>query len=174
MMFDIDHTFVTSDHHFGSSSLLGPCKVFTREQEDRLIDKWNEVVSPNDAVIYNGDFCDGILADAMKYRQRLNGHIFLVKGNHDRFPNDVYKALFDDVFDKIILDKWNVIVHHVPDESLTCKQIYGHMHRGEIVGPLDKTHNFCSCIQAHDGYPVLLRNAINSFTQQTSLASCLP
>ena len=172
MTFDIDHTFVTSDHHFGSGFMPGPFKVFTPDEEKTLVKKWNEVVRPEDVVIYNGDFCDGILADAMRYKSQLNGHVILVKGNHDKFPDDVYRALFDDVLDEINLDNLEVIIHHKPDESLTCNQIYGHMHRGEIVGPLDKSHNFCSCVQAHDGYPVLLRDALASFTQQTSQASC--
>ena len=174
MDFDIDHTFITSDHHFGSSSLLGPFKVFTLEQEQKLVKKWNETVKHEDIVIYNGDFCDCILADAMKYRTMLNGHIMLVKGNHDIFPDAVYKALFDDVFNEIILDKHNAVIHHKPIESLSCNQLYGHMHRGYVVGPLDKAHNFCTCVQAHDGFPVLLKDALASFTQQTSQASCSP
>ena len=44
MTCDLLHTFVTSDHHFGSSKLLGPFKVFSVEQEDELIAKWNSTV----------------------------------------------------------------------------------------------------------------------------------
>lgn len=164
---DIEHTFVTSDHHFGSGLKPGPFKVFTLEQEPELIRKWNEVVRPEDVVIYNGDFCDCGLDNAMKYRSMLNGHIILVKGNHDVFSDAVYQALFGNVFNEITLDGYDVVIHHKPDESLTCNQVYGHMHRGYVVGPLDKRHNFCSCVQAHDGYPVLLKDALASFTLQS-------
>lgn len=174
MTFDPNHTFVTSDHHFGSSFTLGPFKVFTLEQEEELIKKWNEVVRPEDCVIYNGDFCDCGLSDAMQYKKMLNGHITLVKGNHDIFSDDIYKALFDDVHNEITLDGSGVVIHHKPDESLACNQIYGHMHRGYVVGPLDKAHNFCSCIQAHGGYPVLLKDILASFTPQTSQEGCSP
>ena len=60
MKIDPLHTFVTSDHHFGSSSMMGRLKVFTPEQELELVKKWNSVVKPDDTVVYNGDFCDGI------------------------------------------------------------------------------------------------------------------
>lgn len=161
MKIDPLHTFVTSDHHFGSSSMMGRLKVFTPEQELELVKKWNSVVKPDDTVVYNGDFCDGILAEAMKWKSMLNGHVILVKGNHDLFSDDIYRALFDDVCNELVVD--NVVIHHRPDESLSCNQIYGHMHRGYVIGPLDKAHSFCSCVQAHDGYPVLLQTALGSF-----------
>ena len=172
MTFDLDHTFVTSDHHFGSSKLLGPFKVFNSSQELELVSKWNSIVKPNDFVIYNGDFCDDILMEAMKWKSMLNGHVVLVRGNHDTFSDDIYRALFDDVFNEIVLDKSGIVIHHKPDESLKCGQIYGHMHRGYVIGPLDKSYNFCSCVQAHDGYPVLLREAVESVIPRTSQASC--
>lgn len=174
MTFDLNNTFVTSDYHFGSCLTRGPFKVFSLEQEKTLIDKWNSVVEKDATVIYNGDFCDCSILDAVKYKNMLNGHVILVKGNHDTFPDYVYTELFDDVFNEIVLDNFGIVIHHKPDESLSCNQIYGHMHRGYIVGPLDKKHNFCSCVQAHDGFPVLLRDALASFTQQSHLADCSP
>jgi len=173
MDFDLDKTFVTSDHHFGSSGLK--CfNVFTAEQELELADKWNSVVKPEETVIYNGDFCDGTLAEAMKWRSTLNGRIILVRGNHDLFSDEIYKALFDDVFNEIVLDKHGITVHHKPARNSMCPQIYGHMHRGYVVGPLDKRLNFCSCVQAHDGFPVKLREAVESLRLRTGLEGCSP
>ena len=36
MTIDLKHTFVTSDHHFGSFKLPGFLKVFTEEQEKEI------------------------------------------------------------------------------------------------------------------------------------------
>ena len=48
MTIDLNHTFVTSDHHFSSFKLPGFLKVFTEEQEKELIDKWNRTVGKDD------------------------------------------------------------------------------------------------------------------------------
>jgi calcineurin-like phosphoesterase family protein len=172
MACDLLHTFVTSDHHFGSSKLLGPFKVFSVEQEDELIAKWNSTVSSNDLVLYNGDFCDCCIDDAVKYKSKLNGHIVLIKGNHDTFPDFVYTELFDDVADEVYIENLDLHVKHKPAGKPGTKQVYGHMHRGYVVGPLDKKDSFCSCVQAHDGFPVLLNDIAKQLRLQTCQASC--
>lgn len=170
MTIDPSKTFVTSDHHFDSSKLPF-LHVFTPEQEETLIDKWNSVVKPDDLVLYNGDFCDSDEESLLKFKSRLNGHIVLIKGNHDRLSDDFYKKVFDDVLDKLVLEDMNLVIQHKP-KTCSMNQIYGHMHRGQIVGPLDKSTNFCSCVQAHDGFPVSLDEVLKSFTQQICLANC--
>ena len=63
MNFDPSHTFITSDHHFGSWKKFIAFKVFSEDEEKTLINKWNSTVCQNDTVIYNGDFHDGDLSD---------------------------------------------------------------------------------------------------------------
>ena len=49
-----------------------------------LIRRWNSVVKPNDTVIHLGDFCFSRGEKNHDYYQnQLNGHMVLVKGNHD-------------------------------------------------------------------------------------------
>lgn len=171
MKIDPLKTFVTSDHHFGSSELPF-LHVFTPEQEIDLIKKWNSVVKQDDLVLYNGDFCDGDEESSLlKFKSRLNGHIVLIKGNHDKLSDDVYKKVFDDVIDQLVLEDMNLVIQHKP-KLCNMNQVYGHMHRGYVVGPLDKSSNFCSCVQAHDGFPVRLDEVLKSFTQQTYQADC--
>lgn len=74
MSYSLRHTFVTSDHHFGSWK-NGPFVAFTQEQENELIEKWNNVVKPNDIVLYNGDFCDCDVLHLIQYVKKLNGQI---------------------------------------------------------------------------------------------------
>lgn len=155
MSYSLRHTFVTSDHHFGAMTN-------SSNDEDELISRWNSVVKPNDIVLYNGDFCDcGVLA-LYDYAKRLNGRITLIKGNHDVLPNDVYAAIFAGVADEIYMPEFNLLIKHKP-ASTSYNQVYGHLHHGEILSPLDKKHNFCSCVQANDGYPISLEKILLSF-----------
>lgn len=171
MDLDINRTFVTSDHHFGSS-VFSFFKVFSSEEEDILVSKWNSVVSPGDFVVYNGDFCDGDERCLHEFRSRLNGHILLVKGNHDTLPESAYRQEFCDVVKNLSI--CGVHFTHKPKDILP--QVYGHVHRGYVVGPLDKKTSFCSCVQAHDGFPVPLVEVLKSLDvrPQTCPAGCLP
>ena len=157
MDIDIKHTFLTSDHHFGSYRLPSIFRVFTKDEEDIAIDKWNSVVKKNDTVIYVGDFSDCNLTDLIEYRKRLNGNIILIKGNHDTFSNDIYKAVFQDIKSKLIIPELNLDIAHIPREKISkyiC--IYGHLHRGSAFKSLLPNHKFCTCVSRNDGYPVRL------------------
>jgi calcineurin-like phosphoesterase family protein len=75
--------FFTADTHFGHRNINGythrPFKT-TEEMDEVLINNWNSVVGPEDKVIFAGDFC---FKNFKKYRERLNGEIIFVFGNHD-------------------------------------------------------------------------------------------
>ena len=153
----IPNIFITSDHHFGSwKNKLSLMRVFNEFQENKLISKWNNLVKFNDIVIYNGDFHDCNVKDLIEYRQKLNGKIILVKGNHDILTDDVYNAIFEKTVES--LDCKDFIVHHQPDSS-KCFQIYGHVHRTNEKPSID---GFCSCVQYHNGYPILIEDAISN------------
>jgi calcineurin-like phosphoesterase family protein len=164
MIVDPNHTFITSDHHFKSYDLpLSFMQVFSKDEEDTLIDKWNSVVTLDDIVIYVGDFCDGNVNDLMQYRKWLNGNIVLVKGNHDILPDDVYKAIFNDVYESIYLDNLNISISHYPTTDNTIKyHIHGHTHRNEVLKEISPNNIFCSCVSKHNGYPILLNDILVS------------
>ena len=173
MTIDLNHTFVTSDHHFGSFKLPGFLKVFTEEQEKELIDKWNRTVGKDDLVYYNGDFCDGTVVELCNYAKQLNGRIVLIRGNHERFDDAVYKAVFKDVVDYIALNEIDLTIHHCPGPCLTGREIFGHLHRGTSWINVQKmSTSFCSCVQSNDGFPVLLSKVLEHFKSQTCQANC--
>ena len=165
MAIDLKHTFVTSDHHFGSFKLPGFLKVFTEEQEKELIDKWNRTVGKDDLVYYNGDFCDGNVVELCNYAKQLNGQIILIRGNHERFDDAIYKAVFKDVVDYAALNEIDLTMHHCPGSCLTGREIFGHLHRGISWMNFQKMPtSFCSCVQANDGFPVPLSKVLEHFT----------
>ena len=157
---ELRHTFVTSDHHFGSYKLPSFLQVYAESQEQELIEKWNSIVGKDDIVYYNGDFCDGNFMDLCSYIKRLNGQITLVLGNHDKLGNDVYKAVFKDAVDEVVLKDLDLTIHHVPVVPVhTSKEVFGHLHRS-LVRPLNSSTSFCSCVQFSDGYPVSLEKIL--------------
>jgi calcineurin-like phosphoesterase family protein len=69
----------------GVTSLDGPADDETQARLDSfLIDRWNEVVRPDDEVWLLGDVCMGLLDHTIEHLSRLLGRIVLVPGNHDR------------------------------------------------------------------------------------------
>ena len=157
----LQHTFVTSDHHFGSYRLPSFLSVYSRDEEIELIDKWNSIVGKDDIVYYNGDFSDAsTVVELCNYAKQLNGNIILILGNHDSLGIDVYKAVFKDVVDEIVLDDLDLTIHHCPGTVKTKNQVFGHLHRDRNI---DKTNGFCSCVQRNSGYPVSLERIAMSF-----------
>ncbi|WP_302150598.1 metallophosphoesterase, partial [Limosilactobacillus vaginalis] len=88
--------FVTADTHFLDEHLLGidnfaPRPFLTVDQMDQTIIKnWNERVSENDTVYHLGDIAVYFAKPQAKAYEKifqildsLNGHLVLIKGNHD-------------------------------------------------------------------------------------------
>lgn len=170
MEIDPKHTFVTSDCHFGSYK-KSVFREFTEDEENELIQNWNSIVGKNDLVIYNGDFCDSGVLDAAEYKNRLNGKIVLVKGNHDFLSLGAYEGLFDEIYDELKLDQFNIVIRHIPQENTLIPQVYGHLHHG-ILNPLDPFMNYCSCIKFHNRCPVRFEDVVSYFRLQNLEADC--
>lgn len=171
MKVDPIHTFITSDHHFGSWQLRGFLQVFSQDEDEIHIEKWNSVVKPDDVVLYNGDFSDDSVLKVNEYVKRLNGQIHLIKGNHDAYADEIYQEIFKSVNDEIHLDGLNAIVHHRPENIMDKIEIYGHLHR--FVEPsINKPDSFCTCIHYSNGYPVRLDKILEIVKSQTCQVDC--
>ncbi len=76
----------TSDHHFGHNAIIEYAKrpfSNAEEMDEIMIQKWNEKVSSKDAVYYLGDLALNKTDRLREILKRLNGSIFLIKGNHE-------------------------------------------------------------------------------------------
>jgi calcineurin-like phosphoesterase family protein len=63
-----------------------------------IVQKWNEVVGPQDTVYQLGDFCHGESVDsAVEVVKQLNGRIFWTPGNHNKIDQELVnrKLLID-------------------------------------------------------------------------------
>jgi calcineurin-like phosphoesterase family protein len=78
--------FFTSDTHFGHTRALKCHKrpwTSVAAMDDGMVERWNSVVHPNDTVYHLGDFGFGLASRLYDLFQSLNGHKFLIRGNHD-------------------------------------------------------------------------------------------
>ena len=138
--------FFTADTHFGHESIRRHCNRpwnSVEEMDEALIANWNNVVKHGDMVYHIGDFAmisevpNGVPRMKLyrKLRMRLNGKIILIRGNHDKMSQDVYKDCFSEVYDlrEIKIDGEKITLCHYPMRSWNAsvhgrKHIFGHVH----------------------------------------------
>jgi calcineurin-like phosphoesterase family protein len=81
-------TWFTADLHFGHERLLtlGAGRPFDSiaEHDETIIQNWNERVSRDDIVWVLGDVAMGDIDESLEACRELNGHKYLICGNHDR------------------------------------------------------------------------------------------
>lgn len=101
----------TAEHHFGHANIIRFCNrpfADVDAMNESLIANWNSVVTPKGTVYHLGDLFLVNREAAQAIRNRLNGSICLVRGNHDKTA-DSLKGVFEWVKDYYELS--------VPDEG---------------------------------------------------------
>ena len=83
-----NNIFFTSDTHFNHAKC---CELFRKgrfasvdEMNETLIARWNERVQKGDRIYHLGDFALGRPEAAAEILKRLNGQIYLIRGNHEK------------------------------------------------------------------------------------------
>ena len=83
-----DAVFFTADTHFNHAKCqeLFRAGRFTSVEamNETIVERWNSRVKKGDRVYHLGDVALGSPAAAAAILSRLNGQIFLIRGNHDR------------------------------------------------------------------------------------------
>lgn len=139
------HLFFTSDTHFGHENIIKFCnRPFANAQEmnEALINNWNRVVGPDDTIFHLGDFAFGGSYLWNNMLDRLNGHIHLIIGNHDRKNlRQGYIQKFDSISPQlqININGRSVYLNHYPflcyggsyrGDKDAVWQLFGHVHSG--------------------------------------------
>jgi calcineurin-like phosphoesterase family protein len=163
--------FLVSDTHFGHK---GVCH-FTRtdgvtklrpfdtpeEMDEFMVEAWNKKVRPTDKVYHLGDVV--INRRALKIMSRLNGDKVLIRGNHDIFRDDEYRAYFRELRAYHVMN--GMILSHIPihEESLGRfgVNIHGHTHANRVMkdGVVDLRYH-CVCVEQTDFAPILFEEVI--------------
>lgn len=167
-------TYIISDTHFNHSNIIKYCnRPFNdvEEMNNIIISNWNNIVNKNDIVYHLGDFFLGSKYDLKDIVSRLNGTIYLIRGNHDRLTIKSYEDCGIIVLKNapIILDEYKVLLSHrpLPDGMLKNNyiNIHGHIHQKRIEDIYDNNlydknkHINVSC-DVVDFKPVLLKNIL--------------
>ena len=113
--------FYIADTHFGHANIIkfdGRPFASKEEMEARLIQNWNEVVSPGDTVYILGDFCwSAKESEWERILKSLAGNKVLIRGNHDiKNMSPKLRKLFADVkgYKEITDGGRHVIMSHYP------------------------------------------------------------
>ena len=136
-------TYFTSDHHYGHKNI---CRFADRpfnsveEMNEALIRNHNDTVGPTDTVWFLGDFAFVHAEEAKRILRRLNGHKFLVLGNHDKQiakkqREFIGEGLFEGIYNyrEIYVDKQPIILCHYGMRVWNKSHhgswmLYGHSH----------------------------------------------
>ncbi|MGK0391429.1 MAG: calcineurin-like phosphoesterase family protein [Maribacter sp.] len=164
----MQNIYFTSDHHFGHKNII---KFSNRpfasvdEMDQEMINRWNEKVQPNDKVYHLGDVGLCSPGRLKKILDQLNGHIFLIKGNHeksalacrDRFEwiKDYYELKVDDVDCKKGVQL--LCLFHYAQRTWNAGHwgtyhLYGHSHGSLPDDPAARS--FDVGVDCHDFYPI--------------------
>ena len=135
---DSSKLWLTSDPHFNHYNICQFCNrpfKSSYEMNNTLIKNWNDRVGEDDIVVCCGDFMLNHGIDKGKYKrlsERLNGKIYLVKGNHDKIDL-TFEILrhIEAIVDQIILrvDGKTTICTHFPLLAFPYDyNAFGHIH----------------------------------------------
>lgn len=151
----------TSDLHFFHKNIIALSHRSFRDVEemnDQIIKNWNRCVQVNDQVYVLGDVSFGNKTKTRELLNRLNGKIFLVRGNHD---HDILKGegcveRFEWVKDYYYLKVQDtdgpdgkiqpIILMHYPILSWNHMgygswMLHGHTHGSLLADPTKKRHD---------------------------------
>lgn len=152
------------------------------EMNDYMIKQWNLKVKKNDEVVILGDLSLGTPEQTNELLKRLNGRLYLILGNHDRFLKnkayDTSRFVWIKPYEELHDRKRKVILCHYPvmcyngqykrDENgdPVTYMLYGHVHDTTDQRLLDQFQEITRNTQAvgFDGVPRNINcNMINCF-----------
>ena len=154
--------FITSDTHFNHKSMIKEkWRNFdtVKAMNEHIIYQWNRTVGKDDFVIHLGDVFIGKKEEGMKnIIPKLNGKIFLIKGNHDKGLQEINVKASVICYKGLDIE----LVHNPQDASGKYKYvIHGHLHQHNMKftkKPKLKYYNVN--IELHKYRPKLLNEII--------------
>lgn len=140
--------YYIADLHFYHAAMNDrmDCRGFAdvNEMNQYMIDKWNRKVRDNDEVVIIGDLSWGNAEETSELTRRLNGRLFLIQGNHDRFVSkttmDMRRFEWVKPYEELYDNRRKVVLCHYPimcyngqyrlDENGNPRtyMLYGHVH----------------------------------------------
>ncbi|MBQ9310150.1 MAG: metallophosphoesterase [Bacteroidales bacterium] len=143
MIFEPGDVWFTSDTHFWHENIIRFCKRpfgSISEMNDELVRRWNETVPPDGIVFHLGDFAFGGPKQWNDVLSRLNGHIYLILGNHDmKQVRQGFMGRFVHVTQQMTIRVGGqpIVLNHNPflcygGSYRNVWQLFGHVHSGPL------------------------------------------
>ena len=163
--------YLSADLHCGHFNIIEYCKrpfKTVEEMNQVIMNNWNATVKEEDTVYLLGDyaFYRGISED-----WHLNGHIILIRGNHDRgFSDTKLKRFSIETVHKMPLTITHelegaivdIVLMHAPNQRHMNKVNFcGHVHDKWLYN--DGFYNVG--VDVHGFKPILLDDAIKDYRQ---------
>ncbi len=144
--------YYIADTHFFHKALNTKmdCRGFADvyEMNGYIIHQWNSKVRKNDEVVILGDFSWGNAEETMSVLEQLNGKLYLITGNHDRFIKDkkmdLSRFIWIKDYAELHENKRKVVLCHYP---IVCyngqyrKDINGNPSTYMLHGHIHQTHD---------------------------------
>ncbi|MFU1794745.1 metallophosphoesterase [Paenibacillus azoreducens] len=154
----MSRVYVISDHHFGHQKIIDfESRPFgtAEEMDEFMIERWNSIVTKQDKVFHLGDFSFYNKDKTKAIVERLNGHKFLIMGNHDRGRSKAWwlDAGFDEVSEYPLVYQSFFILSHEPlymNKHMPYVNIHGHIHSQKYEG----LHYFNASVEHWDYKPI--------------------
>jgi calcineurin-like phosphoesterase family protein len=163
----------TSDPHFGHDKIIERCRrpfLSVEQMNNVLIERWNSRVKQKDSVYLLGDvFLQMTQAEAMEIRNKLNGNIHLILGNHDGVAKHIPRAwsFIKESYSLVVSDpREKLHLAHFPHRSWPGSRsgtghLYGHEH-GDLSLDVN-LRAFDVGVDAWDFYPINLEEVQAQF-----------
>lgn len=170
--------WLTSDTHFyHEQDFLYKPRGFesTEAMNEAIVERWNSVVSPEDLVYHLGDVL--MSHYDVSILQRLNGKIYLIRGNHDtdRKLSDINATgklanEFIHTSELIKFGKLSLFLCHYPvltanhDDKHFSRHVinlHGHTHQKKNWLFADNPFMYHVGMDSHDSMPVHIEVALN-------------
>jgi calcineurin-like phosphoesterase family protein len=170
-------TFFTSDTHFGHFNIIKYCdRPFKTlfEMNQKIINRWNERIKPEDTVYFLGDFCfktspggnqgEGVAVHPNVYLAQLNGNKQFIAGNHDSHNALNVKTQF------MVCEFGGIRVKlvHKPEhaDSQYPLNICGHVHNAWQTKALGNKSLIINCgLELNDYYPYSLDEIMGIYSK---------
>ncbi len=140
--------YYIADLHFFHANINDrmDCRGFAdvEEMNRYMIDKWNRKVGENDEVVILGDLSWGNAEQTSMLLRQLNGRLYLIRGNHDKFVSkttmDMSRFVWVKPYEELYDNKRKVVLCHYPimcyngqyrlddNGNPITYMLYGHVH----------------------------------------------
>jgi calcineurin-like phosphoesterase family protein len=191
--------WLTSDTHFNHRNIILYCsrpyfrdgKLDVEWMNRDMIARWNARVQPRDTVYHLGDFAMGLKEEIPGIRRKLNGRIILIRGNHDRSPEQMRAYGFDEVHEEGVLplgkNGLEAFLHHQPvydfDDKRHHVHFCGHVHErwasrrshegaGAMIINVGVDQNEFQPITVHEALQRRLKPSVNAGWKLLACRAC--